>query len=391
MTSSPQLIGWAHTPFGRSLAPDVEALMSEVASAAVADAGLSADDIEYITVGVFGSGFSQQTFEAALVGSATPELAKTAAIRTENACATGSAALFTALDAVQSGRARVALVIGAEKMTAVSSAEAGAVLLGGCHLLSEAVYGSFPGIFAELTRRYAERYGDPRQALAQIAAKNHRNGVDNPYAHVRKDLGVEFCSVASDRNPVVTDPLLRTDCSMISDGAAALIVAAPDVARTARRSVGWLGRAQANDHMAIDARADALEFDGARRAFRTAMAQAGTELSDLGLLETHDCFTAAELLQYEAFGLAEPGKGAAVLAEGTTQRDGALPVNVSGGLKAKGHPIGATGVSQHVMAAMQLVGEAGAMQLPRIDRAAVFNMGGAAVANYASVLEATKR
>jgi acetyl-CoA C-acetyltransferase len=390
MTAPAQMIGWAHTAFGRSSAPDVETLMSEVAGAAVADAGLDARDIDFITVGVFNAGFSRQTFDAALVGTATPELAGIPAVRTENACATGSAALFTALDAVESGRVRAALVIGAEKMTAISGGEISAALLGGCHRRTEESYGSFAAIFAELARRYAERYGDHRLALAQIAAKNHRNAVRNPLAHVRKDLGVEFCATESDRNPAVAPPLLRTDCSMVSDGAAALVVVGADVARRARRAVSWLGRGQANDAMAIDARRDVLAFDGPRRAFRAALAEAGLDLSDLDLLETHDCFTQAELLQYEAFGLAEPGKGGTILAEGVTERDGAFPVNVSGGLKAKGHPIGATGVSQHVMAAMQLVGEAGDMQLPRVDRAAVFNMGGAAVANYASVLEATR-
>lgn len=385
-----QLTGWAHTPFGRLAAPGVEELAAEVASAALADAGIDASAIDLISVGVFGAGLGRQSFHAALVGAGTPELAAIPAVRTENACATGSAALFTALDAVESGRARAALVVGAEKMTSTPGDEIGAALLSAGHLRTEEHHGSFAAIFAELARRYAARYGDQRRALARIAAKNHANAVHNPYAHVRRDLGVEFCSVASERNPVVADPLLRTDCSMVSDGAAAVVVAGPGVARAARRSVRWLGRAQANDAMAIDARTDALEFDGARRAFHAALAEAGVGPADLDLLETHDCFTQAELLQYEAFGLAPPGKGGTLLEDGYTERDGVLPVNVSGGLKAKGHPIGATGVSQHVMAAMQLVGEAGDMQLPRVGRAAVFNMGGVAVANYASVLEAAR-
>jgi acetyl-CoA C-acetyltransferase len=164
-------------------------------------------------------------------------------------------------------------------------------------------------------------------------------------------------------------------------------VTSDDVARAARRRVRVAGRAQANDVFEVARRPDPIAFDGARRAFATALAEAGTDLEGLDLIETHDCFTLAELIQYEAFGLAEPGKGASVLAEGWTQKDGRLPVNVSGGLKSKGHPIGATGVSQHVMAALQLTGEAGAMQLPKADRAAVFNMGGAAVVSYATVLE----
>ncbi|WP_308816599.1 thiolase domain-containing protein [Pseudonocardia alni] len=388
MTATPHLVGWAHTRFGRSEQPDVETLMAEVAVPALADAGLAAADLDAISVGVFGSGFSPQTFDAALVGAGTPELARTPAVRSENACATGSAALYAAFDMVESGRARAVLVIGAEKMTAVPGATVGDVLFGAAHRRTEGRYETFPGVFARLAREYRERYGDQREALARIAAKNHLNGVSNPYAHLRKDLGVDFCSTVSERNPVVADPLLRTDCSLVSDGAAAVVVAAPHIAATTRRAVAVRGRVQANDPMPVDARGDALAFDAAARAFHGALAEARITLSDLDLLETHDCFTQAELLQYEAFGIAEPGKGGDALAEGRTLRDGVLPVNVSGGLKAKGHPIGATGVSQHVMAAMQLVGEAGDMQLPRAGRAAVFNMGGAAVANYATVLEA---
>jgi acetyl-CoA C-acetyltransferase len=211
--------------------------------------------------------------------------------------------------------------------------------------------------------------------------------VDNPWAQMRRDLGVEFCSVPSEKNPLTAGRLLRTDCSLVSDGAAAVVVTSEDVARAARRRVRVAGRAQANDVFAVASRRDPLAFDGAGRAFAQALAEAGTDLAGLDLIETHDCFTLAELLQYEAFGLAEPGKGGTVIAEGVTRRDGRLPVNVSGGLKSRGHPIGATGVSQHVMAALQLTGEAGDMQLTRAERAAVFNMGGAAVANYATVLE----
>jgi len=387
MTGLPHAIGWAHTPFGRSELGDVEALMAEVSVAAIQDAGLTPADVDAVYVGVFNNGFSRQGFEAALVGAAHPELALVPAMHVENACATGSAALFSALDHIESGRGKVALVIGAEKMTGVSNDEVTEVLLSGVHRASEVEVGSFAGVFADFAEQYAQRHGDPREAMARIAAKNHHNGVDNPYAHMRRDVGYEFCATPSDKNPVVTGRLLRTDCSMVSDGAAAMVVTTADVAASARRSVRIAGRGAANDHMQIAARRDPLAFDGAGRAFRAALADAGVGLDDLDLLETHDCFTIAELLQYEAFGIAAPGKGTQVLAEGATERDGVLPVNRSGGLKAKGHPLGATGVSQHVMAAMQLTGEAGDMQLPTVDRAAVFNMGGAAVANYATVLE----
>jgi acetyl-CoA C-acetyltransferase len=387
MTETPSLIGWAHSRFGRSAAPDVETLITEVAGAAIDDAGITAADVDAIYVGVYNNGLTKQGFEGALVGVGTPNLARTPATHVENACATGSAALFAALDHVQAGRGRVALVIGAEKMTGLPGIDISDVLLSGSHRRTESGAGSFAGIFGGLAARYAQRYGDQRQALACIAAKNHLNGVRNAYAHLRKDLGVEFCATTSEHNPMVAAPLLRSDCSPVSDGAAAIVVADYTVARSARRAVTVLSRKQANDHLPVASRRDPLFFDGAEAAFKGALVAAEVEVADLDLLETHDCFTQAELMQYEAFGLAAQGKGALVLEEGVTQRDGRLPTNVSGGLKSRGHPLGATGVSQHVMAAMQLTGEAGDMQLGRADRAAVFNMGGVAVANYATVLE----
>ncbi|MBY4272293.1 thiolase domain-containing protein [Rhodococcus fascians] len=388
--SAPHIIGWAHTRFGKSESPDVESLIAEVSVSALADAGLDAADVDIITVGVFNNGFSRQGFEGALVGAGQPDLALVPAVHVENACSTGSAALYTGLDYLQAGRGRVALIVGAEKMTATSNDAINDILLSGSHRATEEHMGSFAGVFASLADEYADRYGDPREAMSRIAAKNHRNGVDNPYAHLRRDLGFDFCATPSDKNPAVVGRLLRTDCSLVSDGAAAMVVALPEIASTSRRSVRILGRHQANDHLALARRNDVLAFDGGARAFRGALAAAGVTLADLDLIETHDCFTIAELLQYEAFGLAEPGKGGEVLTEGRTEADGLLPVNRSGGLKAKGHPLGATGVSQHVMAAMQLTGEAGDMQLPNAHRAAVFNMGGAAVANYATVLEGVR-
>ncbi|GAB7006917.1 acetyl-CoA acetyltransferase [Nocardioides sp. AN3] len=382
------IIGWKHSPFGKLEHPDTASLMGSVIPGAIEHAGLAPEDIDGVYVGVYNNGFTTQDFQAGLVSMAVPALAEVPATRLENACATGSAALYAALDHIESGRGKVALVVGAEKMTGVTSARAGEILLSGCYGPEEsAVESGFAGVFAGIAAAYGERYGDPSESLALIAAKNHRNGVSNPYAQMRKDLGFEFCNTVSDRNPLVAPPLRRTDCSLISDGAAALVVAAPDVARSAGRRVGFRARAQANDFMALSKR-DPLEFAGVRRAWNSAIEQAGITTLDLDLLETHDCFTIAELLQYEALGLADRGQGRRVLDEGLVTPDGKLPVNRSGGLKAKGHPIGATGVSMHAIAAMQVTGEAGEMQLPSVELAGVFNMGGSAVANYASILEA---
>ncbi|RVU15057.1 acetyl-CoA acetyltransferase [Methylobacterium oryzihabitans] len=381
------IVGWAHTPFGKLEDPDVESLMARVSGEALSHAGLGAEQVDGIYVGVMNNGFSKQGFEAAQVALGLPELAHVPAMRLENACATGSAALYAALDFVESGRGRVALVVGAEKMTATPLAQTSDILLSASYRKEEAdIDGGFAGVFGRIANTYFQKYGDRSEELARIAAKNHRNGVENPYAQMRRDFGFEFCNLVSDKNPYVAAPLRRTDCSLISDGAAAIVVADEEVAEGLARSIGFRARAQANDILPLSRR-DPTAFAGARLAWDKAKAAAGITLDDLDLVETHDCFTVAEMIEYEAMGLAEPGQGYRVVREGITQKDGRLPVNASGGLKSKGHPIGATGVSMHVMACLQLMNEAGGMQIPDARLAGVFNMGGAAVANFVSILE----
>lgn len=387
---SAAIVGWCHSPFGKLDIPDIEGLIGAVAEGALDDAGVSAAEIDFVTVGVLNCGFSKQGFEAGLVSVAMPALAHTPAVHVENACATGSAAIHAAMDFIESGRGRIALVIGAEKMTATPAAGVGDILLAGSYRKEEdRVEAGFAGIFGQITSSYFQRHGDRSEELAMIAAKNHVHGLANPYAHLRKDLGFAFCNTVSEKNPRVAGPLRRTDCSLVSDGAAALVLADAEVAATLRRAVTFRAREHVNDFMPLSRR-DMIAFEGARRAWSQAKERAGITLDDLDLVETHDCFTMAEMIEYEAMGLARPGEGWKVVREGVTSRGGRLPVNLSGGLKSRGHPIGATGVSQHVMAAMQLCGEAGEMQLPGANLAGVFNMGGAAVANYVSILERLK-
>jgi acetyl-CoA C-acetyltransferase len=210
----------------------------------------------------------------------------------------------------------------------------------------------------------------------------------NPYAHMRRDLGFDFCRNPSEKNPFVAGPLKRSDCSLVSDGAAALVLSNEPLAGAKVPAVRWRSRTHVNEFLPLSRR-DATRFEGAALAWQKGLADAGANLDDLKFVETHDCFTIAEMLEYEAMGLAPHGQGARVILDGITTKQGKLPVNPSGGLKSRGHPIGATGVSQHVMAAMQLSGTAGDMQIPGAHAGAVFNMGGAAVANYLSVLEST--
>ena len=381
------IVGWGHTPFGKLDNLDLEQLIRDAALPAIASAGLTPADIDGIFVGHFNGGFVRQDFSAALPAVAIPEFRHTPSVRMENACATGSAAIWAALDALASGRVKRALVIGLEKMNTLPNSQIGETLLRCSYVKEEGdTLGGFAGVFGKIATGYFERFGDQSDALAAIAAKNHANGVNNPYAHMRRDLGFDFCRQPSDKNPFVAGPLKRSDCSLVSDGAAALVLSNEMLAGATVPAVRWRSRTQVNEFLPLSRR-DPTRFEGAAMAWQRGLQDAQATLSDLHFVETHDCFTIAELLEYEAMGLAAHGQGARVILEGVSRIDGKLPVNPSGGLKSRGHPIGATGVSQHVMAAMQLSGLAGDMQIARAGLGAVFNMGGAAVANYLSVLE----
>ena len=383
----PYIVGWGHTPFGKLDAIDLEQLIRDAALPAIESAGLEPKDIDAVFMAHFNAGFAAQDFSAALAGVAIPELRHTPAVRLENACATGSAAIWAAMDALGSGRIRNALVIGMEKMNTLSNQQIGETLLKASYVKEEAhTPGGFAGVFGLIAQDYFSRFGDQSDALAAIAAKNHANGVHHPYAHMKRDLGFDFCRNPSDKNPFVAGPLKRSDCSLVSDGAAALVLSMEPLPGAKFAPVRWRSRTQVNEFLPLSRR-DPTRFEGAALAWGKGLTAADVALADLNFVETHDCFTIAEMLEYEAMGLAPHGQGARVILDGVTRKDGKLPVNPSGGLKSKGHPIGATGVSQHVMAAMQLTGEAGDMQIANARLGAVFNMGGAAVANYLSILE----
>jgi len=384
------IIGWHHSKFGKLEDESVESLIVDVAAKALKDAEMDPHDIDAIYLGFYNGGFSAQDFGSSLVMNGIEGLRWKPSTRVENACATGSAAVHQGVNFIEAKQGRNVLVVGVEKMTDTKGPRVGEILLSASYVKEEAeTEGGFAGVFGQIASTYFQKYGDQSDALATIAAKNHKNGVENPMAQMQKDLGYEFCRNVSEKNPVVAGPLKRTDCSLVSDGAAALVLTDVETAMSKKKAVVFRARNQVNDYLPMSKR-DMTYLTGCQKAWEGAFDKAGMTLEDLDLVETHDCFTIAELMQYEAMGLTAPGEGAKAALEGWTQKDGKLPVNASGGLKAKGHPIGATGVSMHVLTAMQVRGEAGGIQVDGAKVGGVFNMGGAAVANYCSILEAIR-
>src|SRR5690625_199332 len=382
------IVGSGHTKFGRLDALNVEELVVMATKEALEEAQLPAAAVDAIYVGHFNAGLVSDGFASSLVHQASPEFRFTPATRCENACASGAAALFSAMHAIHAGEAEVALVVGVEKMTARSTAEVTQSLANaGYQNDPDEAALSFPQLFGVAAKQYTDRYQDPLEAMAKIAVKNHHNALSNPLAHMHSALDFDMCNTISDKNPLIADPLRLSDCSLITDGAAALVLTTEAHAKSFPHAVAIRGKSHVNDFLPFSKR-DLLAFEGPEKAIYTALSNANITLGDLDFAEVHDCFTIAELLLYEAMGLTPKGQGHRALDDGVVMRERRLPVNLSGGLKAKGHPVGATGVSMHAISYRQLTGQAGPMQLDNAQLGLVFNMGGTAVANYATILEA---
>jgi acetyl-CoA C-acetyltransferase len=294
--------------------------------------------------------------------------------RFEAACASSGSAFFHAFMAVASGIYDCVMVLGVEKMTSQSTARVTEILSGAGDWNEEMRAGStFPSLFAMIARRHMHDFGTTREHLAAVAVKNHENGALNPDAQMRKVITLEQ---AMNSKPIA-EPLNLYDCSLISDGAAAVIISAGDQARRyTDKPVGVLGIAQASDHVALDQKADITTFPAVQRAARKAYAMAGLGPREIDFAELHDCFTIAELVAIEDLGFVGRGRAGFFTADGGTRRNGAMPVNASGGLKSKGHPVGATGIAQICDVVQQLRGEAGERQLKRNSIGLAQNLGG---------------
>jgi acetyl-CoA C-acetyltransferase len=385
------IIGWSHSHFGKHPEETVETLTVGAANAAMRHAGVAAAEIDEIFIGHFNAGFSAQDFTASLVLQADPNLRFKPATRVENACATGTAAVHQGIRAIAAKSARLVLVVGVEHMTGCSAEEIGRNLLRASYLPEERDNRlGFAGVFGRIADAYMTRYGDQSDALALIAAKNHKNGVNNPFAQMRKDLGFEFCRARSERNPAggrraqahrLFAGIGRRRRARARRRRAREIHAARGHVSRHGACPGFLavGEARYSALRRLCARLETGAVRGAPAALRSLVRGDARLLHDRG---THG-------IRGDGLGGAGPRRRRGQERHDDDARETA--VNPSGGLKAKGHPIGATGVSMHVLSAMQLCREAPeGMQVPGATIGGVFNMGGAAVANYVSILERSR-
>ena len=302
------IVGMGHTRFGKMDGLDIEDLIASAAREAIVDAEIDPAEIDAVWLGHYNGGLVPDGFCSSMILHVDPALRYKPAVRVENACATGSSAIQSAIDAVNSGRCRVALVVGAEKMTALDTAGVTKVLAGASYQREERGM-TFPQIFASYATAYAETFGDPTEAMARIAVKNHANAMRNPLAQMHRPVDLDHCMTVSDKNPMIADPLKLSDCSLISDGAAAVVIADKSLVANFRRVVSFRAAETVSDYLPLSAKRLAY-FEGPTRAVAQAYASAGVTVDDIDLAEVHDCFTIAELLSVEALGLAQPGSWA---------------------------------------------------------------------------------
>ncbi|MEE8376793.1 MAG: thiolase domain-containing protein [Candidatus Aminicenantaceae bacterium] len=355
----------------------------ESALLALDDAGV--DHVDSMYIGCMSSGlFVGQEHIASMLADYLGQ-APIPSTRVESACASGGLALRQGFIDVASGMNDMVLVGGVEKMTDVGGNEATYVLGTAADQEYEGYHGiTFPGLYALMARAHMEKYGTTREQLAMVSVKNHKNGAKNPLAQFPFEISVDdvLCSV------MVADPLRILDCSPITDGAAALILCPVEKAKELGKPIiKIIGTGHATDTIALAQRKDITWLEATYLAAQQAYAMSGKKPEDIDVLEVHDCFTIAEICVTEAVGYFEKGKGGEAVEKGLTAVEGEKPVNVSGGLKSKGHPVGATGVAQAIEIVKQLRGEAGERQIEKARIGMTQNMGGSGASTLVHVFE----
>ncbi len=368
------VIGVGMTPFGKHLNRSLIDLMLEASHKALMDADALDAPIDALYVGCMASGMLCGLQNTATLLADELGIKPQTVERIENSAASGASAILNAYLAVASGLYDIALVVGAEKMRHLPTSEATRAIASMTHPEGERPHGvTMPSLAAFLTRLYMKRYGLTREQLALVAVKNHRNALLNPYAHLRKEITVE--DVLNSR--VVAEPLRLFDCSPISDGAAALLLAPMERALEFTDKPAVIrGVGQAVDRVMITERDDPLTLKAVKEASRRALRRAALSIDDIDVVELHDAFTILEIVESEDLGLFEKGEGGIAVEEGLTAIEGERPINPSGGLKARGHPLGATGVAQAVEITWQLRGEAGERQVRDAERGLSCNISG---------------
>jgi acetyl-CoA C-acetyltransferase len=380
------VIGIGKTPFGALAGRDLRSLAVEAVENALGDAGIAPKQVEAFYLGNFaGPSFVGQNHLAPYVGMAAG-FEGIPCTRFEDACASSGSAFFHAWQSVAAGVYDVVVAAGAEKMTSQSTPRVAEILAGAGDMSGEGRAGAtFPALFAMIARRHMHQYGTTREQLAAVAVKNHANGAKNPLAHMRKVISLEQALAGKP----IAEPLTVYDCSLISDGAAAVVIVPLDqAARYRSRWAKILAVVQTSDHVALDRKADITLFPAVKAAGEKAYSLAGLGPKQIDLAELHDCFTIAEIIASEDLGFAAKGEGGPLAASGETAINGRIPINTSGGLKAKGHPVGTTGVGQICDVVMQLRGDAGERQVAKHQIGLAQNLGGSGATCVVTILEA---
>jgi len=376
-------------------------LLVEAGRGAIADAGLEAKAIDAVFVGSCSPGsFLNQEHVAPLAAEIDPSLRFKPMTRCECACASGSVALYSALYAVEAGRAKHALVIGVEKMNLLPTPQMTHVLACSSHWPSEGSKGmSFPMLFAEYAKGYQAHYkipiGDLEKMLWTAGALCYKNGAENPLAHVKNGPATveaimklnEVDAKGKCKNMMIASPLRLHDCSLVTDGAAALVITATTNVGNRKRGVEIAGIGHSVERMPENVRPNMYDLMAGKDAIGKAYKEAGITAADVDLAEVHDCFTINQILSTEALGFSKDGRGGYDYLDGRFTREDRVAVNLSGGLKSKGHPVGATGVSMHALIYKQLIGEPIGVKAKKADIGVSFNVGGSAVTNCVTVLK----
>jgi acetyl-CoA C-acetyltransferase len=380
------VIGIGKTAFGAFPDRDIRSLAVEAISNALKDASVEASAAEAFYLGNFaGPSFVGQNHLAPYIGTAAG-FHGIPCTRFEDACASSGSAFFHAWQSVAFGMYDIVVAAGVEKMTSQSTPRVTEILAGAGDMSGEGLAGAtFPALFAMIARRHMHEYGTTREQMAAVAVKNHANGAKNPLAHMRKTITLEQALAGKP----VAEPLTVYDCSLISDGAAAVVlVPLGQAARYTSRFAAVRAVAQTSDYVALDQKASITVFPSVKAAGHKAYELAAISPGEIDLAELHDCFTIAEILASEDLCFTTKGNGGPLAAEGATSIGGRIPINTSGGLKSKGHPVGATGVGQICDVVMQLRGDAGERQVEKHRIGLAQNLGGSGATCVVTILEA---